>query len=691
MLRGLVQGTRTILAATPFLTRPLTSSAALLARSKMSQPTSTTPVKDAHPFERSQLESLLIRRFFYAPAFEIYGGVKGLYDYGPPGSSLQANIIDTWRKHFIIEEEMLELDTTIMTLSDVLKTSGHVDKFTDWMVKDSKTNEVYRADHLIEGVLEARLKGDKEARGVKELQEEEDATAKKKKKKVKSVAVKLDDKVVEEYEQILAKIDNYTGAELGQLIREHKIVAPETGNEVTQPVEFNLMFDSNIGPTGQLKGYLRPETAQGHFVNFNRLLDFNNGRVPFASAQIGRSFRNEISPRSGLLRVREFTMAEIEHFVDPLDKAHERFESVKDIKLRLLPKDVQAEGRTDISEMTIGEAVKTGMVDNSTLGYFIARIYLFLTKIGINPARLRFRQHMANEMAHYAADCWDAEIETSYGWIECVGCADRSAYDLTVHSVKTQNKLVVRQALKEPRIVERNVPAIDKKAFGPLFKKDAKAIEEAINALSEEELVKAMQQLKEQQQATVKVNGQEFQVPANVLTITPTQIKEMVREFVPNVIEPSFGIGRILYSLLEHSFWARADDVNRGVLSLPPAVAPIKCLIVPLSSNSEFKPLVAQVSQKLRSLGIASRVDDSNASIGKRYARNDELGTPFGVTLDFASVKNNTMTLRERDTTLQLIGSIDEVIQVVSELCNGSLSWTDAQSRLQPYSGSQDA
>lgn len=149
---------------------------------------------------------------------------------------------------------MLELDTTIMTLSDVLKTSGHVDKFTDWMVKDSKTNEVYRADHLVEGVLEARLKGDKEARGVKEVEQEEDATQKKKKKKVKSVAVKLEDAVVAEYESVLAKIDNYTGAELGQLIREHKIVAPETGNEVTEPVEFNLMFDSSIGPTGQIKG-----------------------------------------------------------------------------------------------------------------------------------------------------------------------------------------------------------------------------------------------------------------------------------------------------------------------------------------------------------------------------------------------------------------------------------------------------
>jgi glycyl-tRNA synthetase len=136
------------------------------------------------------------------------------FEQGPPGSALQANIIDLWRKHFIIEEEMLELDTTIMTLSDVLKTSGHVDKFTDWMVKDVKTNEVYRADHLVEGVLEARIKGDSEARGVKAVEEQEDPT-KKKKKKVKSVAVKLADGLADEYESILAKIDNYTGAELG--------------------------------------------------------------------------------------------------------------------------------------------------------------------------------------------------------------------------------------------------------------------------------------------------------------------------------------------------------------------------------------------------------------------------------------------------------------------------------------------
>lgn len=183
-----------------------------------------------------------------------------IYLQGPPGSALQANIIDLWRKHFIIEEEMSELDTTIMTLGDVLKTSGHVDKFTDWMVKDSKTNEVFRADHLVEGVLEARLKGDKEARGAK-VEEKEDDPTKKKKKKVKSVAMQLEDSVVAEYENVLARIDNFGGKELGELIREHKIVAPETGNEVTEPVEFNLMFDTSIGPTGQVKGCVRRFSA----------------------------------------------------------------------------------------------------------------------------------------------------------------------------------------------------------------------------------------------------------------------------------------------------------------------------------------------------------------------------------------------------------------------------------------------
>ena len=183
-------------------------------------------------------------------------------------------------------------------------------------------------------------------------------------------------------------------------------------------------------------------------------------------------------------------MAEIEHYVDPEDKRHEKFHEVRDVVLRLLDRKVQSSGRTDVTSMSIGEAVDKGIVANETLGYFIARIYQFLVKIGINPERLRFRQHMSNEMAHYATDCWDAEIHNSTGWTECVGCADRAAYDLTVHSKKTGHPLVVRQALKEAIVTEKEVAEFNKKTFGKTFGKDGAAIQNTVNDMDEAALLK---------------------------------------------------------------------------------------------------------------------------------------------------------------------------------------------------------
>jgi len=209
--------------------------------------------KTAYPFDKTRLDALLNRRFFYAPAFEIYGGVAGLYDYGPPGSSLQANIISEWRKHFVIDEHMLELDTTIMTPAPVFEASGHVARFADWMVKDTKTGDVLRADHLVKNVLEARLAGDKEARGLAAVPAAEDEK-KKRKKNAKTPAVKLEDAVASEYEVILAQLDNYSGPDLGELCKKHNIRNPDTDNEVGEPQQFNLMFKSSIGPTGQHAG-----------------------------------------------------------------------------------------------------------------------------------------------------------------------------------------------------------------------------------------------------------------------------------------------------------------------------------------------------------------------------------------------------------------------------------------------------
>ncbi|EPB90614.1 glycyl-tRNA synthetase [Mucor circinelloides 1006PhL] len=631
----------------------------------------------ADKFDRAALEQLVTKRFFYAPSFQIYGGVAGLYDFGPSGCALLNNIISLWRSHFVLEEEMLEVDTTIMTTHDVLKTSGHVDKFADFMCKDLKNGEIFRADHVIEAVLEARLQGDKEARSAKagktaeQIADESAADAaakvdkKKKKKKGTVVAVELADDVRQSYEECLAQIDNFGGDELTAIMKKFDIRSPESGNELSEPKEFNLMFESLIGPTGQLKGFLRPETAQGQFLNFKKLLEFNNDKMPFASAQVGRSFRNEISPRSGLLRVREFTMAEIEHYVDPENKDHPKFDDVKDVVLTLLPKDVQMSGKTDTIQMAMGEAVEKKIIDNQTLGYFIARIYQFLDKIGIKGDRLRFRQHMDNEMAHYACDCWDAEIHTSYGWIECVGCADRSAYDLSVHSKRTGEKLVVREQLAEPRTVELWQVEINKKTFGPKYKKDAKAVEEALMALSEDQYAQLAKDLEANGVGSVQVNGQSVEVGKENVTVKRGTVTEHVREYTPNVIEPSFGIGRILYSLLEHSWWVREDDEARNVLSFPTVVAPFKCCLLPLSGNAAFEPLVRKYSRELRKAGVSLRTDDSKASIGRRYARNDELGIPYAITIDFDTVQDGTVTLRERDSTKQIRDTFENILKTL--------------------------
>jgi glycyl-tRNA synthetase len=211
-------------------------------------------------------------------------------------------------------------------------------------------------------------------------------------------------------------------------------------------------------------------------------------------------------------------MAEIEHYVDPAKKDHTRFSEVANYKLNILPASVQLSGKTELLNITVGEAVEKKIIDNQTLGYFLVRIHMFLTKIGINPDRVRFRQHMANEMAHYACDCWDAEIHTSYGWKECVGCADRSAYDLTVHTNKTGEKLVVRERLPEPLVEEKLQLEINKKVFGPRFKKDAKAVEEHLASLDEATLEGLKKSHDDAGVFAVSINGASFNITKDLIT-----------------------------------------------------------------------------------------------------------------------------------------------------------------------------
>lgn len=277
--------------------------------------------------KKAAFEDIFKRRFIIAPSFSIYGGIAGLYDYGPPGCSIKNNLLQFWRRHFVLEEGMYEIECSSVTPSIVLETSGHVEKFQDFMVRDVVTKNCFRADHLLEEQIDKLLLDP-----ANESRKDELLT-------------------------IRAQSDNYSCEELGQKLKELKAKAPETGNEITDPFPFNLMFKTSIGPTGLVEGFLRPETAQGIFLNFSRLLEANGGRLPFAGCQVGPAFRNEIAPRSGVLRVREFTLAEIEHFVNPEDKSHPKFKDVAHIEITLFPRENQT-GSKKCVRMPIGKAVE---------------------------------------------------------------------------------------------------------------------------------------------------------------------------------------------------------------------------------------------------------------------------------------------------------------------------------------------
>ncbi|XP_073006745.1 glycine--tRNA ligase, mitochondrial 1-like [Typha latifolia] len=598
---------------------------------------------------RQAVVNTLERRLFYIPSFKIYRGVAGLYDYGPPGCAVKANVLAFWRQHFVLEEGMLEVDCPCVTPEIVLKASGHVDKFTDLMVKDEKTGTCYRADHLLKDFCKEKL--------------EKDATL-------------LPEKVAE-LKHVIAVLDDLSPEQLGVKIKEYGITAPDTKNHLSDPYPFNLMFQTSIGPSGLSSGYMRPETAQGIFVNFKDLYYYNGNKLPFAAAQIGQAFRNEISPRQGLLRVREFTLAEIEHFVDPEDKSHPKFGDVTNLEFLMFPREEQLSAKS-AKKINLGEAVAKGTINNETLGYFIGRVYLFLTQLGIDKDRLRFRQHLPNEMAHYAADCWDAEIECSYGWIECVGIADRSAYDLRAHSEKSGVPLVAHEKFSEPREVEKLIITPSKKELGLAFKGSQKMVVEALEAMSESEALemKAALESKGEVEFHVCALNKVVIIKKNMVSISMEKKKEHQRVFTPSVIEPSFGIGRIIYCLFEHCYYQRpskTEDEQLNVFGFPPLVAPIKCTVFPLVKIEKFDIVARRISKALTTAGISHIIDITGTSIGKRYARTDEIGVPLAITVD----STTTVTIRDRDSKQQIRVDVDEVASVVKEVTDGQSTWAD--------------
>jgi glycyl-tRNA synthetase len=538
-----------------------------------------------------EILELARRRGFLWPSFEIYGGASGFYDYGPLGAALKNKVEDVWRRFFVIGEGYLEISSPNIGVGEVFEASGHLAHFVDPVVKCEKCGQSFRADHLLKG------------KGV--------------------------------------DTDGMSFEELDSGLKEKKVKCPNCGGRLSKINTFNLMFGTSIGAANR-EGYLRPETAQNIFILFNRLYDFHRKKLPFGVSQLGRAYRNEISPRQGLLRLREFSQAEVEVFVDPSEKnSHKRFSEAANIMLQL-----QSEDGNEF-KISAGEAVEKRIIANQYLAYHLVRTYQYLREVGILDEKIRFRQHRITERAHYACDCWDAEVHTKrYGWIEVVGLADRTDYDLRSHIEKSGEELKAHIRYSKPRVSERKILEPDMKKLGPLYKNRAAKIEALIRSSGPENL-------KSDGSLDIELDGKKTNIKGDMFSLK--NVKETVEgeKIIPHVIEPSFGIDRIIYCVLESAYIVEErNNEKRVVLRLNPEIAPYEASVFPLVSKGGLDERAYSIYKMLRERGFPVLYDTSG-TIGRRYARADEIGVPIAVTVDFQTLEDETVTLRDRDTMEQ--------------------------------------
>jgi len=563
----------------------LLNSVKFIGHSPQPQP-QAMDMSDEKRLER--LSGMLKRRGFLLPAFEIHGGAKGLYDFGPVGGRMRSRLNQYWLNHWLKLGNVVEISCPTVTPYEVLEASGHVGEFSDFMTQCLACEEASRADTLLEAHH--------------------------------------------------PNPDGLKRDELEALLNQSNPPCPACGKADWSEVSAqNLMFNTTIGAGSSGRpGFLRPETAQGMFTSFNSLYRHFRERLPFGAMQVGKGYRNEIAPRQGMIRLREFNMAELEYFIDPHAQSDEDLSAWDDSPLTLLP-DTLVETST-----TLSEAFESGTIRHATVASFMGRTMDFLMEVGIDPERIRFRQHEQNEMAHYAKDCWDAEIHGSYGWVECVGIAHRGCYDLDKHEKATGKMLRARREFDEPRTIEIDAWTINGATAGPAFKAQAGHVKVAIERLPKD--------------TTFPVNvtldsGETVVVEQEHVKPNRQTVKETGEWYIPHVIEPAFGIDRILWHIIDHAYHElEKNDEPYTLMKLSSSIAPVDMAIFPLFEKDGMEILARELHQRMCSApGVVSMYDGSG-SIGRRYARADEIGVPTCITIDHQSLEDGTVTVRKRDT-----------------------------------------
>lgn len=483
-----------------------------------------------------QIISLCKRRGFIFPGSEIYGGLAGTYDYGPLGVALKNNIKNLWWKQFVLDRtDMHGMDASILMNQKVWQASGHVGGFNDPLVECENCKQKYRVDQIIDEI------------------------------KYKDTLKKLGDTTESNYkveekgrESFLEELKRYSGIVTQEYLNIVEKTKCKNCGETKWGVPrlFNMMLQTRIGAAEDTSSvsYLRPETAQGMFVNFKNILDTFHPKLPFGMAQIGKAFRNEIAPRDFIFRVREFEQMEIEYFVDP------RYEQ----KINQTFEDLYKEQLS------------------------------FIEKIGLSKDKIHTIEVPAEDRAHYSKRSVDTEYDFPFGQKELLGLAYRTNYDLKAHT-------------------DSSGTALD------YFDEETK------------------------------------------------------ERFIPHCIEPTFGVDRLVLAVLSDAYKTDGEgEDSRIYLSLPPAIAPIKACVSPLVKNkTEIVSKAQEVFSNLKK-SFGAIVWDDNGNVGKRYRRQDEIGTPFCVVVDFDTLGEhpellNTVTVRHRDTGEQERVNIEDLEAYISE------------------------
>jgi len=540
------------------------------------------------------------RRSVFFPSFEIYRGLSGFFDYGPVGTLLKHNVENKWRDLFVRHEGMVEIESSIIMPEQVFQASGHLANFTDIMTRCLSCGRAFRTDNLLT-------------------------------------------------ESGVQCLDGLSIETLDELVQENRVRCPDCQGELSHSEPFNLMFQVKIGSyLGGVSGYGRPEAAQGQFVDFKRIYVSERERLPLGIAQVGRCVRNEIAPRKGPIRLREFTIIDYEIFLDPEDAVYPRISRVQDDKLGILTIEEQQAGSDRVCYVTVREALDKGMVKNEILCYFMALAVRFLDDLGIPPLKQRLREVLPEERAHYSLQTFDQEVWLErWGWTEVVGHAYRTDYDLRNHMAYSGTDLRVYKAFDKPRKVEKITIKPKMQHLEHEFGK-TKALDIA-TLLSKSDASIIDRELRDK--GFYELPGQcPIRLDVACVEFSREEVEEMGRYFVPHVVEPSFGIDRILYALLEYAF---VEEKNRIILKIPRDVAAVKASIFPLVNRDNLPETARKIYEVLCDEGFMVEYDASG-SIGRRYARADEIGVPICITVDYQTLQDGTVTLRDIYTWKQV-------------------------------------